>query len=35
MTQELYSLELSCRTADFKEGLAAFQARREPDFQGR
>jgi 2-(1,2-epoxy-1,2-dihydrophenyl)acetyl-CoA isomerase len=35
MTQELYSLELACRTADFKEGLAAFRARREPDFQGR
>ena len=25
MTQELYNLELSCRTTDFKEGLAAFQ----------
>jgi 2-(1,2-epoxy-1,2-dihydrophenyl)acetyl-CoA isomerase len=35
MTQELYNLELSCRTADFKEGLVAFRQRREPDFQGR
>lgn len=35
MTQELFNLELSCRTADFKEGLAAFSERREPDFRGR
>ncbi|MDG4664608.1 enoyl-CoA hydratase-related protein [Mycobacterium sp. 236(2023)] len=35
MDHELSSLELSCRTADFKEGLAAFRARRGPDFQGR
>jgi 2-(1,2-epoxy-1,2-dihydrophenyl)acetyl-CoA isomerase len=35
MTQETYNLELSCRTADFKEGLAAFKDRRAPDFQGR
>lgn len=35
MAHELASLELSCRTADFKEGLAAFRARRAPDFQGR
>jgi 2-(1,2-epoxy-1,2-dihydrophenyl)acetyl-CoA isomerase len=32
---ELSSLELACRTADFKEGLAAFRERRDPDFQGR
>ncbi|BBY04984.1 enoyl-CoA hydratase/isomerase family protein [Mycobacterium noviomagense] len=35
MTQELFSLELSCRTVDFKEGLAAFQERRTPKFRGR
>ncbi|MET0698353.1 MAG: enoyl-CoA hydratase-related protein [Mycobacterium sp.] len=35
MNQELFNLELSCRTFDFKEGLAAFRQRREPDFQGR
>lgn len=35
MTQELFNLELSCRTGDFKEGLAAFRERREPDFRGR
>ncbi|HEX2284768.1 MAG TPA: enoyl-CoA hydratase-related protein, partial [Mycobacterium sp.] len=27
MTQELFNLELSCRTGDFKEGLAAFRER--------
>ncbi len=35
MTQELFNLELSCRTADFKEGLAAFRQRRSPGFEGR
>ncbi|OBK90510.1 enoyl-CoA hydratase/isomerase family protein [Mycolicibacter sinensis] len=35
MTQELFNLELSCRTADFKEGLAAFTQRRPPGFTGR
>jgi 2-(1,2-epoxy-1,2-dihydrophenyl)acetyl-CoA isomerase len=35
MAQELSNLELSCRTGDFKEGLAAFREHREPDFQGR
>jgi 2-(1,2-epoxy-1,2-dihydrophenyl)acetyl-CoA isomerase len=35
MTQELFGVELSCRTKDFKEGLAAFQERRPPQFHGR
>lgn len=35
MTQELFNLELSCRTSDFKEGLKAFRERRTPDFDGR
>ncbi|ETA99113.1 enoyl-CoA hydratase [Mycobacterium avium 10-5581] len=35
LTQELFNLELSCRTSDFKEGLVAFRQRRDPDFRGR
>ena len=35
MTQELFNVELSCRTSDFKEGLAAFRERRQPEFRGR
>ncbi len=35
LTQELFNLELSCRTSDFKEGLDAFQQRRTPKFHGR
>ncbi|MET7772609.1 enoyl-CoA hydratase-related protein [Nocardia sp. NPDC005366] len=35
MDNELYGLELACRTKDFKEGLAAFQQRRPAQFQGR
>lgn len=35
MTQELFDLELSCRTKDFKEGLTAFRERRPPEFRGR
>jgi 2-(1,2-epoxy-1,2-dihydrophenyl)acetyl-CoA isomerase len=35
MTQELFGVELSCRTKDFKEGLAAFRERRPPRFGGR
>ena len=35
MTQELFNVELSCRTSDFKEGLEAFRQRRAPKFEGR
>ena len=35
MTQELFNVELSCRTTDFKEGLAAFRGKRTPEFGGR
>lgn len=35
LTQELFNLELSSRTLDFKEGLEAFRQRRDPDFRGR
>jgi 2-(1,2-epoxy-1,2-dihydrophenyl)acetyl-CoA isomerase len=35
MENEAFALELSSRTADFKEGLRAFTERRPPDFLGR
>jgi 2-(1,2-epoxy-1,2-dihydrophenyl)acetyl-CoA isomerase len=35
LTQELFNLELTCRTRDFKEGLEAFGQRRAPKFDGR
>ncbi|BBX83525.1 enoyl-CoA hydratase/isomerase family protein [Mycolicibacterium aubagnense] len=35
LNQELYNVELSCRTADFKEGMAAFRDHRPPQFGGR
>lgn len=35
LTQELFNLELACRTGDFREGLEAFRQRRDPEFQGR
>ena len=35
MADESFALELASRTADFREGLAAFKARRDPGFTGR
>ncbi|KUI20542.1 enoyl-CoA hydratase [Mycobacterium sp. GA-1285] len=35
MNRELYNVELSCRTTDFREGLAAFRDKRPPEFHGR
>ena len=35
MSDEALALELSARTADFREGLAAFSERRDADFEGR
>ena len=35
MARESMALELSSRTGDFREGLAAFRERRDPDFTGR
>jgi 2-(1,2-epoxy-1,2-dihydrophenyl)acetyl-CoA isomerase len=35
MADEALMLEMSSRTADFREGLAAFKERRDPRFEGR
>ena len=35
MATEAFALELSSRTEDFREGLASFRERREPQFKGR
>ncbi|XVQ14557.1 enoyl-CoA hydratase/isomerase family protein [Spirillospora sp. CA-255316] len=35
LVDESFGLELASRTADFREGLAAFTARRDPDYTGR
>jgi 2-(1,2-epoxy-1,2-dihydrophenyl)acetyl-CoA isomerase len=35
LRDEAFALELSSRSEDFREGLAAFRERREPRFTGR
>jgi 2-(1,2-epoxy-1,2-dihydrophenyl)acetyl-CoA isomerase len=35
LANEAFALELSSRTEDFREGLAAFRERRDPRFEGR
>jgi 2-(1,2-epoxy-1,2-dihydrophenyl)acetyl-CoA isomerase len=35
MAKEALALELSSRSDDFREGLAAFKERREPVYRGR
>lgn len=35
LANEAFALELSSRSEDFKEGLAAFREKRPPDFRGR
>jgi 2-(1,2-epoxy-1,2-dihydrophenyl)acetyl-CoA isomerase len=35
LRNEAFALELSSRSEDFREGLAAFRDRRDPDFSGR
>jgi 2-(1,2-epoxy-1,2-dihydrophenyl)acetyl-CoA isomerase len=35
LANEAFALELAARSADFREGLAARQERRQPDFEGR
>jgi 2-(1,2-epoxy-1,2-dihydrophenyl)acetyl-CoA isomerase len=35
MEKEALALELSSRTSDFREGLAAFKEDRDPNYEGR
>jgi len=35
LRNEAFALELSSRSEDFREGLAAFRDKRKPEFEGR
>jgi 2-(1,2-epoxy-1,2-dihydrophenyl)acetyl-CoA isomerase len=35
LANEAFAMELSSRSTDFREGLAAFKEKRPPNFEGR